>query len=65
MCYNCGCNMPDDDMSLGHAGLDPEGKSITTKTFQVAADSQGMTLQEAMEETHKLLTHELKKMKDK
>lgn len=42
MCYNCGCGKPDDDMGKGHAGVDPKGKSITNKTFQVAAKSQGM-----------------------
>ncbi|MBI5044417.1 MAG: hypothetical protein HZC02_00645 [Candidatus Levybacteria bacterium] len=63
MCYNCGCDMPDDDMGLKSAGFDVDGKSITTKTFQVAADSQGMTLYEAMEETYKLLGKELRKTK--
>lgn len=33
MCYNCGCGLPDDDMGQGHAGVDPNGKSITNKTF--------------------------------
>lgn len=55
MCYNCGCGMPDDDMGEGNAGVDPNGKSITDKTFQVAAKSQGMDEKQAKEETLKLL----------
>lgn len=61
MCYNCGCGIPDDDMGHGIAGIDPNGKSITNKTFQAAADSQGMTIQQAKEETLKLLKQELQK----
>lgn len=53
--------MPDDDMGQGNAGLDPNGKSITTKTFEEAAKSQGMTTEQAMEETYKLLSKVLKK----
>lgn len=61
MCYNCGCGLSDDDMGLGNAGVDPEGKSITDKTFAAVAESQGMTTQEAQEETYKLLKKILKK----
>ncbi len=59
MCYNCGCGLPDDDMGQGNAGVDPSGKSITNKTFEVAAKSQGMTALEAKKETLKLLKQEL------
>lgn len=55
MCYNCGCGMPDDDMGQGHAGVDPNGKSITNKTFKVAADSQAMTDEEAKKNALELL----------
>lgn len=55
MCYNCGCGMPNDDMGQGHAGVDPNGKSITDKTFKVAAQSQGMSEEEAKKEALKLL----------
>jgi len=61
MCYNCGCGIPDDDMGVGNAGVDPDGKSITTKTFEEAAKSQGMNTKQAMEETYKLLKQELGK----
>ena len=60
MCYNCGCGLPEDDMGVGDAGID-NGKSITTKTFEEPAKSQGMTTKEAMEETYKLLRQELEK----
>lgn len=59
MCFNCGCGMPDDDMGQGNAGVDPNGKSITNKTFDAAAKSQGMTKEDAMKETLKLLKKEL------
>lgn len=61
MCYNCGCGMPDDDMGQGHAGVDPNGKSITTKTFQAAAQSQGMSEEEAKKNALDLLQKTLKK----
>jgi len=47
--------MPDDDMGQGHAGVDPHGKSITNKTFKVAADSQAMTDNQAKENALELL----------
>ena len=59
MCYNCGCEMPDDPMGMGNAGLDANGKSITNKTFEVAAKSQGMSIQDAKKNTLKLLREEL------
>ena len=55
MCYNCGCGIPDDPMGEGNAGVDPEGKSITNKTFKAAAQSQGMNELQAKKETLKLL----------
>lgn len=61
MCYNCGCGMPDDDMGQGHAGVDPNGKSITNKTFKAAADSQAMNEQQAKENSLELLQKVLKK----
>jgi hypothetical protein len=51
--------MPNDDMGAGHAGKDPAGKSITDETFKAAAESQGMTIEEAKKETLKLLKKEL------
>ena len=59
MCYNCGCGLPNDDMGQGNAGAEPDGKSITNKTFEVAAESQGMSVEQAKKETLRLLKKEL------
>jgi hypothetical protein len=47
MCYNCGCNMPDTPMGVGYAGAEPEGKSITNKTFTEAGKSMEETPDES------------------
>ena len=60
MCYNCGCGMADDDMGQGHAGVDQGGKAITNKTFEEAAKSQNMGIDEAKKNTFELLQKELK-----
>ena len=59
MCYNCGCEMTDDAMGQGNAGVDDGGKSITNKTFEVAAESQGMSVQDVKKNTYNLLKKEL------
>lgn len=51
--------MPDDAMGQGDAGADKDGKSITNKTFQEAAKSQGMTVEDAKKNTYNLLKKEL------
>lgn len=61
MCYNCGCGLPNDPMGQGHAAKDANGKSITDETFEEAGKSQGMTKEQAMEETFILLKKQLKK----
>lgn len=60
MCYNCGCEKPDDDMGKGHAGVDPDGKSITNRTFMAAGKSQHMTDKETKINTLSLLQKLLK-----
>ena len=47
MCYNCGCDNPDDDMG--------NSDNITSKTFEKAAKAWGQTKEEAMSNTLKLL----------
>jgi hypothetical protein len=59
MCYNCGCGLPNDPMGQGHAGVEPNGKSITDETFKTAAESQGMSEEQAKKETLKLLKKQL------
>ncbi len=51
MCYNCGCEMPDDDMG--------NPKNITTKTFEEAAKASNQSVEEAKSETLKLLKKQL------
>lgn len=63
MCYNCGCGLPDDDMGQGHAGVDPNGKSITNKTFQAAAKSQAMSDEDAKKNALELLKKVLNEKK--
>jgi hypothetical protein len=43
MCYNCGCGMPDDDHGKGHAGVTPDGRAITNKTFEAAGEAKRNT----------------------
>jgi hypothetical protein len=47
MCYNCGCQMPDNDMG------DP--KNITNKTFDEASKAAGQSAEEAKRNTLELL----------
>lgn len=61
MCFNCGCGMPDADHGKGHAGVDPNGKAITNKTFAAAASAFGTSEQEAKKNTHDLLMKGQKK----
>lgn len=35
--------MPDDDHGKGHAGVAPDGKAITDRTFNAAAEAFGAT----------------------
>jgi len=60
MCYNCGCGKPDDAMGKGHADVDPGGKSITNKTFEVAGKSQKMSDKQTKKNTLSLLQKLLK-----
>lgn len=52
MCYNCGCEMPDDEMG--------NPKAITNKTFEEAAKGAGQTPEEAKKNTLALLKKVLK-----
>lgn len=55
MCYNCGCEMPDNDMG--------NPKNITDKTFQEAANAAGQPVEEAKKNTLELLEQSLGKKK--
>ena len=47
MRYNCGCEMPDNDMG--------NPKNITNKTFEEAANAAGQTTEEAKKNALELL----------
>jgi hypothetical protein len=51
MCYNCGCEMTDNDMG--------DAKNITDKTFEDAAKAMDQTIEEAKKNTLVLLRKEL------
>ena len=47
MCYNCGCQMPNNDMG--------NSKNITNKTFEEAAKAMGQSMKEARTNAQELL----------
>ena len=47
MCYNCGCQMPNNDMGK------PE--NITNKTFEEAAEAMGQSVEESKKNALELL----------
>ncbi len=47
MCYNCGCQMPNNDMGK------PE--NITNETFKKASDAMGMSVKESRKNALDLL----------
>lgn len=59
MCYNCGCKMPDDDHGRGHAGVDPDGKAITNKTFDAAGEAFDMNRDQAKQNAKESLEEEM------
>jgi hypothetical protein len=61
MCYNCGCGKPDDDHGKGHAGVTPDGKAITSKTFEAAGKAFDMDATKSKKNTHELLNKEAQK----
>lgn len=59
MCYNCGCEMPNDPMGKGpvHQG----GGSLTEESFAHMAKVWGMSVNDVKENTYQLLKKQLKK----
>lgn len=53
MCYNCGCEMPDNDMG--------NPKNITNKTFEEAAKAAEQPVEEAKRQTLELLKATMEK----
>ncbi|OKY77476.1 MAG: hypothetical protein BTN85_2127 [Candidatus Methanohalarchaeum thermophilum] len=50
--------MSDEDHGMGHAGVDPDGKAITTKTFEAAGEAFDQDLDTSKENTKDLLEEE-------
>lgn len=65
MCYNCGCQLPNDDMGKGHMGVDPHGKAITNKSIQAAADAFGESFDESLDHVIELAEKVKKKRQAK
>ena len=57
MCYNCGCEVPEDDMGKGN--LTEGGGSLTEKDFEKMAKEWGMTKDEAKRNVLHLLKETL------
>lgn len=47
MCYNCGCQMPNNDMG--------KTENITSETFEKAADAMGLSVKESRKNALDLL----------
>jgi len=47
MCYNCGCQMPNNDMG--------KDQNITNKTFEAAANAMGQSVKESKKNALELL----------
>lgn len=61
MCYNCGCQMPDNDMGKGN--VSKGGGSLTDADFEHMAKVWGMSVEESKRNTLELLKEQLEKKK--
>jgi len=59
MCYNCGCEIPDDDM--GRGVLSKGGASLVEEDFEKMATKWGMSVEETKENIYKLIQKQLGK----
>lgn len=57
MCYNCGCDIPDDNMGKS----DLKGASLTDVSFEEMAREWGMTVEETKINVYKLLKKQIEK----
>lgn len=53
MCYNCGCQIANDDMGKGN--LTGGGGSLTDDDFKIMAEKWGMSVKEAKKNVYELL----------
>lgn len=56
MCYNCGCELPNDPMGKGH--VHEKGGSLTEDSFKHMAKTWGSNAAEMKKNTYKLLKKE-------
>lgn len=59
MCYNCGCQVPDDDMGKGP--LRKGGGSLVESDFDHMAKAWNMTVEDTKKEVYKMLKKQLEK----
>lgn len=57
MCYNCGCNMPADDMGKGN--LSEGGSSLTDKDVEKMSKEWGMTDEETLKTIRETINQKL------
>ena len=56
MCYNCGCQLPNEDMGKGK--VSQGGGSLTDDDFKVMGEKWGMSTEEMKKNTYELLKKE-------
>lgn len=59
MCFNCGCEQPNDDMGRGK--ISEGGASLTEDDFAKMARKWGMSVEQAKKNTLELLKKQLEK----
>ncbi len=59
MCYNCGCQTPNDDMGMG--SISQGGGSLTEEDFEKMAKTWKITVEQAKKNVFELLKKELKR----
>lgn len=59
MCYNCGCDIPDDDMGKGI--LSNGGASLVDQDFELMAKKWDMSVEDTKKNVYKLLKKQLEK----
>ncbi len=59
MCYNCGCQLPNDDMGKGK--VSQGGASLTEDDLKTMAQKWGISLEETKKNMYELLKKQLEK----
>ncbi len=59
MCYNCGCQIPNDPMGKGR--ISKGGGSLTEDDIKYMAETWGMSVEETKKNMFELLEKQLKK----